>query len=179
MGKHATLLASSTWPADVRERRDQLASDILGEAVGEFYTFNDSDIKPMHVAGLQRAFEGKDSAYILVYRHIKGAEAALVKSFRKLPMASRLARTGSSTHYTQIVEPPSYWMNAVNETNVSLEEERKPREVERRSITLSVRWPRHVKVANNCPVLWDCPLTNGSPHAPTLPVKFLEESFVT
>ena len=67
-------------------------------------------------------------------------------------------------------------MNAVNETNVSLEEERKLREVERRSITLSVRWPWHVKVANNCPVLWDCPLTNGSPHAPTLPVKFLEES---
>jgi hypothetical protein len=48
-----------------------LTEDLLCRFHGRYFEFNDSSVTAMPLSGLERAFEGKDSAYILVYRQVK------------------------------------------------------------------------------------------------------------
>jgi Ubiquitin carboxyl-terminal hydrolase len=47
-----------------------LTEDLLCRFHGRYFEFNDSSVTAMPLSGLERAFEGKDSAYILVYRQV-------------------------------------------------------------------------------------------------------------
>lgn len=53
----------------VRERK--FTEEILNKHHGRYFEFNDSTVQAMPLKGLQRAFEGTDSAYILVYRRVE------------------------------------------------------------------------------------------------------------
>jgi Ubiquitin carboxyl-terminal hydrolase len=48
-----------------------LTEDLLCRHHGRYFEFNDSSVAAMPLSGLERAFEGKDSAYILVYRKVR------------------------------------------------------------------------------------------------------------
>lgn len=52
----------------------KLVEDILSFYFGHFYEFNDSIVKPMLLKDVVKAFEGTDSAYLLVYRRLKCRE---------------------------------------------------------------------------------------------------------
>ena len=49
----------------------RLAEDLLSRHHGRYFEFNDTDVTAMSLGALEKAFEGKNSAYILVYRKIE------------------------------------------------------------------------------------------------------------
>ena len=49
----------------------RLAEDLLSRHHGRYFEFNDTDVTAMSLGALEKAFEGKNSAYILVYRRIE------------------------------------------------------------------------------------------------------------
>ena len=63
-------------PVDAKSEEEQnrietlryIKNSILNKLFGPFFNFNDSVVTSMEVASLQAAFEGQDSAYLLVYR---------------------------------------------------------------------------------------------------------------
>jgi hypothetical protein len=58
--------------SDARDLRiEELANILLGKYHGKFYEFNDSTVTSTTIRGIERAFEGTDSAYILVYKQIE------------------------------------------------------------------------------------------------------------
>ena len=58
-------------PVAAPEKKSQLFHDIASKYIGCYYEFNDSVVKPMTVSDISNAFEGKDSAYMLIYRKVK------------------------------------------------------------------------------------------------------------
>lgn len=53
-------------------KKSQLFHDIVSKYLGCYYEFNDSVVKPMTVSDVANAFEGKDSAYMLIYTKVQG-----------------------------------------------------------------------------------------------------------
>ena len=49
----------------------RLAEEMLSRHHGRYFDFNDSDVTAMPLGALEKAFEGKNSAYILVYKKIE------------------------------------------------------------------------------------------------------------
>ena len=67
-----TSLSSSSNASESVEAHEDLISAIADalsrEVFGSFFEFNDSEVKPMSLADVRLAFEGKDCAYLVVYR---------------------------------------------------------------------------------------------------------------
>ena len=138
-------LDAALWPLEARQRRDRLAASILQRAHGNFFSFDDSNINAIHFAGLQRAFEGKDCAYLLIYRQAQSAGRALAQAFPR-------------RETSKAVPPPSYWQTVVEAANAALAEERVEEEARRLSVALKIRFPWHVRAVEGCPVLWELAL---------------------
>ena len=62
----------------INEEEDELCAaerrfsdEILSKHYGQYFEFNDTTVSAMPLEGLEKAFEGKESAYILVYRKVE------------------------------------------------------------------------------------------------------------
>ena len=62
----------------INEEEDELCAaekrfsdEILSKYYGQYFEFNDTTVSAMPLEGLEKAFEGKESAYILVYRKVE------------------------------------------------------------------------------------------------------------
>ena len=47
----------------------KLASELTAKVYGRFFEFNDSEVKSITLLDTRKAFEGRDSAYLVIYRH--------------------------------------------------------------------------------------------------------------
>ena len=86
--------------------KELLADMLIQRCFGCFYEFNDSHVKPMSIPETKRAFEGKDSAYLLVYRKSFGINC--VTKSRSVPE----------------MPPPRFWMQKAEEINQQLSKQR-------------------------------------------------------
>lgn len=74
--KSAEISAAEAETVHAKEEYDRseslryIKNRILNHFFGPFFNFNDSVVTSMEVASLQAAFEGQDSAYLLVYRRV-------------------------------------------------------------------------------------------------------------
>ena len=88
---------------------DKLANVLIQRCFGCFFEFNDSHVKAMTIPETKKAFEGKDSAYLLVYRKSFGIDGSTeLKTIDTTPLSL----------------PPSFWMRKAEETNRLLHEQR-------------------------------------------------------
>lgn len=69
-----------------------LSAEIVSHFYGNYFEFNDSTVEPISLGHLQRAFEGGDSAYLLVYRAI----SAPVDAHQYLAASRTLLRQGTA-----------------------------------------------------------------------------------
>jgi hypothetical protein len=70
--KKAHKTVNTAAPLDPAHARKQLlAAEIISHFYGNYYEFNDSSITPIEFGHLAQAFEGPDSAYLLVYRRLE------------------------------------------------------------------------------------------------------------
>lgn len=71
----------------------RVAAEIFSHFYGNFFEFNDSTVTPIAASHLERAFEGSDSAYLLVYRQLPVPDdkaAFLAQSREKLLHADKM-----------------------------------------------------------------------------------------
>lgn len=63
-------VAAAAQLSAAEARKQLLVSDILGHFYGHYFEFNDSTVSPIELGHLAKAFDGPDSAYLLVYRRL-------------------------------------------------------------------------------------------------------------
>lgn len=108
-----------------------LAHKIAGRYFGNFFEFDDSKVTAMPLSNLQKAFEGRDSAYLLVYRRIESS--------------------ASASNSKGALAPPGYWKTKIDARNDKLEQDRKTYEDNKNLVNISVFVPSHMEV--NGPLL--------------------------
>jgi hypothetical protein len=136
---------------------ENLAQLLLNEFHGRFYCFNDSNVRPIYVTDLCKAFEGEDSAYILIYRKIDMGNLSV---FHQYTRTSDLTQSSeSSTKYSNliflrnlfrskedgspIINPPTFWKTKVDEVNSSLTTKRSEYNITMKSLQFRVFFPEH------------------------------------
>ncbi len=125
------------FPADQRAAAKELLSiEILSKTVGNFFEFNDSTVTPMHLHSIEKAFEGRESAYILVYRRVDS-----VSDINKL--SANLSAP----------EPPEHWKSKVVERNADLRDRREAKALKENTVTVRVLLPWHVSGCDGDPML--------------------------
>lgn len=97
----------------VEDRVDMLAQELLNACFGQFYLFNDSEVRPVCITDMAKAFEGRNSAYILIYRKVN-----------YLPV--------------QAVPPPAYWMEKIAAQNAQLAQDRAAYEQAKRCVKVRI-----------------------------------------
>jgi len=78
----------------------------------------------MHLKAIERAFQGRDSAYILVYRRVSADKSGRVEVIPP-PV------------------PPEYWWNKVKEKNAKLDLRRQQEEERENAVRIRVHCPWH------------------------------------
>jgi hypothetical protein len=72
---------SSSGASPLDDSDDEiLVQLLLNEFHGKFYCFNDSEVRPIFLTDLCNAFEGKSSAYLLIYRKLDMGELSVFSS---------------------------------------------------------------------------------------------------
>lgn len=108
----------------------KLANDILGFYFGRFYEFNDSVVKPMLLKDVGLAFEGRDSAYLLLYR--------------KAPKLPSLLNIETRPQTSSLPPPlPAYWAEKIQTINSDLENARILYKSQSEMIRIHIKCPRH------------------------------------
>lgn len=148
-------LPDNTTPKDVQE--DPLVQLLLNEFHGKFFCFNDSEVRPIHLTDLCNAFEGKSSAYILIYRKCDMGDLSV---FRQISRETNIMEHFGNDRYSQLLQlrafyrsqknshflsiaPPSYWKQRVDVINTSLRTRRLEFDQMMKSLTLRVYLPEH------------------------------------
>lgn len=161
----------------IKQAERRLAHDIANKFHGRFFEFNDSTVSALTVQGLSRAFEGKDSAYILVYHKIepssipseKSSEVPQPKEAKPKRKAPKDTKAGSQHQSAPSVsntmgvltlikspsprrhdrpKPPPFWLSKVNHMNEVLAVARSRFEIESHMSKVRVYFPNHVEVEN-------------------------------
>jgi hypothetical protein len=101
---------------------------LVNEAFGCFYEFNDSEVKPMTLGDTKKAFEGRDSAYLVVYRDCNSDLSVPTFAHSKaehMEDVEILDHGGTSAKPPRFVdEPPKFWLDKAMEMNAHLALER-------------------------------------------------------
>jgi hypothetical protein len=119
-----------------------LADKILGFFFGKFYEFNDSQVNAMPIKSLMKSFQGKDSAYLLVYRQLSTALPRLGKlSSAITPGTADIEKSAVS----QVA--PAYWSEKVMAMNQELLNQRAAYEKSSQNIKILIKFPAHVRYA--------------------------------
>lgn len=138
-GSGASSEVSGADDEEAKRRRREAArradEEKLGEEWGHWFEFNDSSVSPMTVLQLRKAFEGRQCAYMLMYRdrrlHSQNpvaasavpAEEVAPPSVTEGGVAAAVAPTllrRSSTAALAGVDPPVYWAEQVQVENEEL-----------------------------------------------------------
>ena len=116
--------------ADARSQRliareKQLAEELMGMTYGRYFEFNDTTVTPMPLRNLEKSFEGKESAYILVYRkHLD--PSSLVLPPTKVP-------------------PPAFWAEKAIQENQSLKLQREQYNAQSHTAVVRFLCPGHLR----------------------------------
>lgn len=101
-----------------------LADELVAKVYGQFFEFNDSEVKPMTIAGARKAFEGRDSAYLVVYRNVNIGDDFI----SDLPPCPLPTNSNSIIPSSSLVrnrpEPPQFWQEKADEMRLKLEQQR-------------------------------------------------------
>ncbi len=90
--------------------KKELVETLLHKTVGNFYEFNDSHVSLIPYEKLEKAFEGVNSSYLLVYRKLDHVSELFVPEKQQQQL---------------IPSPPTEWKQRLTERNLALEQERK------------------------------------------------------
>lgn len=128
-----------------------LAQELLNVFHGPFFCFNDSEVRPIHITDLSSSFEGRSSAYLLIYRQVH--EAPYSADQDEMAVSGPL----SAEALTLPMHPPSLWREQVEARNAELSVKRVEFENYMHSVKLKVYFPVHFTSS------WPC-LTLTSPE---------------
>ncbi|KAJ1407860.1 hypothetical protein B484DRAFT_403690, partial [Ochromonadaceae sp. CCMP2298] len=158
----------------------QLSAELLSHFYGDFFEFNDSLVAPMPLLALEKAFEGPDSAYLLVYRRVQlpqvppkqegeAPESLWARSTSaSVPSASTIAQAcakqvkvdagGADAGAVEgallgALHPPAHWAAEVQQANAQLQGERAAYDAAVGRIRLYVHCPAHLLPVPPTPLL--------------------------
>lgn len=103
--------------------RRGLVEDLLRYTAGLFLEFNDSRVSQITYDTLQRAFQGVDSAYLLVYRRIN-TYSDLFPSQLFTSQATTKPASSITKSICRPPTPPAHWQQIIRETNEQLVQQR-------------------------------------------------------
>jgi hypothetical protein len=90
----------------------ELVEILLHKTIGNFYEFNDSQVSLITYERLEKAFEGINSSYLIVYRKINDVNDFFVNNHSKQDMKF------------MIPQPPNEWNLKIQQRNQLIEQER-------------------------------------------------------
>ena len=106
-------------------REKQLAEELMGMTHGRYFEFNDTTVTPMPLRNLEKSFEGKESAYILVYR--------------------KQIDPSSMTYPSATAPPPTFWAEKALAENVSLKLQREQYNAQSHTAIVRFLCPGHLR----------------------------------
>ena len=148
-------------------RVKSLAAEIFSHFYGNFFEFNDSQVTPIAAAHLERAFEGFDSAYLLVYRQLTvpaNVSAFLAESRLRLVTDDRISGV--------VARPPNHFEKEVAAQNELLRQERHKYELSFSNVRINVCCPAHVTYQS--PLLLPVSQSSSEESQATGSLPFLE-----
>lgn len=113
----------------------KLAAYLLSLVFGNFFEFNDSLIRAMPLYGLEKAFEGPDSAYLLVYRAIDLQSDIILPALGMKNSCTVSVKTNSTTSKFD------YWTKKIQQENESLAKQRLEYEVKHSRMIIRIFCP--------------------------------------
>lgn len=116
-----------------------LSAEIVSHFYGNYFEFNDSSVVPISAAHLQRAFEGGDSAYLLVYRTV--AVPADAQKFLNVSRGRLRSETQKAASPVECITPPAHFVKEVAALNDQLQKERTKYELSFSNLQLTVHFP--------------------------------------
>jgi hypothetical protein len=111
----------------------ELRNRLLNEFHGSFFLFNDSSVSPIEISSLVDAFDGRCSAYILIYR-----------------LANHSSRN-STKNSEQLAMPPAICLKEVEKMNSELEQQRSDYERLGNCYSVTIYFPTHLQ--NDWPIV--------------------------
>lgn len=129
-------------PVELQEtvKARELAEDILGFYFGRFFEFNDSIVKPMLCKDITQAFQGRDSAYLLVYHAI---DEQLPRLYHPTKSSSDSSMTSKSSS-KDLIPPPEYYLRSADKFNEDLKLQRTLYETKSKEVKVTIKCPRHI-----------------------------------
>jgi hypothetical protein len=140
---------AATESAQRRGKVRKLAQQIISYHHGNFFEFNDSECKSLPFLGLNKAIEGANTAYLLVYRRV-GNDKRL-GSTESAPARDVSMETVNSSAGVIKPSPPKYWMDKVASLNDELAQQRESFDQLTHAAFIRILCPAHVRV--NYPLL--------------------------
>ena len=130
-----------------------LAHEVAGKYFGNFFEFDDSNVTPMPLANLEKAFEGRDSAYLLVYRRVGVTVEAPTPNPTPTPIPTHThtrTRTPTPTPNPKPTPsprprprprptPPAFWADLVERDNERIHAERRNFDRKKHSVSVSYK----------------------------------------
>lgn len=104
---------------------EELVENLVNESYGCFYEFNDSDVKPMTLSDTKKAFEGRDSAYLVVYRKCSTTNSSSESesgACDEIEIVENIEGIVQHSMYSD--RPPEFWLEKVKEMNEKLATDR-------------------------------------------------------
>lgn len=150
--QHSSGNSSAAASDEVEDKEEEhveaLAQSLLNAFHGPFFCFNDSEVKPIYITELRNSYEGRSSAYLLIYRQVEvdtwGAE------YDMKPHARTLLSSAGVT-----MKPPNLWYEQVQARNSELRQKRLEYENSMHSVKLTVYFPVHLTCDWPCVSLVD------------------------
>lgn len=121
-------------------RQRKFAESILQYYFGKYFEFNDAYIRPILLKDIGRAFDGSDSAYLLVYRKI---------SMDQIPRLSNPFQNITNSDYNRDnLRSHNYWIKHVENLNSLAKEHRLQYSSGLHDVTVKILLPLNVQFSN-------------------------------
>jgi hypothetical protein len=128
---------------------DLLIQLLLNEFHGKFYCFNDSEVRPIFLTDLCNAFEGKSSAYLLIYRKLDMGELSVFGSSNLIDLEhSPQLLTQQPNKYSHLLQLRSYLHNTQRTNHTQQEMEQEITEERDRLIDPPTYWKQKIDSLN-------------------------------
>ena len=119
---------------------EMLAQQLLNNYHGPFFCFNDSEVRPVYVTELANAFEGRSSAYLLVYRQTGAGSQCVGEEDSRLQVTAPAILDDAAVLSTP---PPALWLDQVLSRNAELQQKRHEYVNYMHSVKLTIYFPIH------------------------------------